>query len=86
MKVTVEIADEDVCILEKFMRKDQIELSKLVQVWTVNFVQYMKDIALASEAGIELTVDEVQKMQRKSIANSLASAKKIVNIRKTRSE
>jgi len=86
MKVTVEIADEDAHIVEKFMRKDQIELSKLVQVWIVNFVQYMKDIALASEAGIELTVDEVQKMQRESIANSLASAKKIVNIRKTRSE
>ena len=86
MKVIVEIADEDAHIVEKFMRKDQIQLSTLVQVWIVNFVQYMKDIALASEAGIELTVDEVQKMQRKSIANSLASAKKIVNIRKTRSE
>jgi len=86
MKVIVEIADEDAHIVEKFMRKDQIQLSTLVQVWIVNFVQYMKDIALASEAGIELTVDEVQKMQRESIANSLASAKKIVNIRKTRLE
>jgi len=86
MKVMVEIADEDARIVEKFMRKDHIELSKLVQVWIVNFVQYMKNIALASEAGIELTVDEVQKMQRESIVNSLASAKKIVNIRKTQSE
>jgi hypothetical protein len=79
MKVLIEISDEDTHIVEKYV---QIEMPILVQTWVMSFVEYMKGIALASNAGIELTVDEVLKMQKEKIANSFSLAKKIATKRK----
>lgn len=94
MKVTVEILDEDAQIIQKWVNTDrqviqkcgEIEMSVLVQGWVTAVVDYLKEIKLAIDAGVELTTDEVQKIMKEKIANTISNAKKLSTLRKIHSD
>ncbi len=81
MKVTVEIPDDDARILQEW---SEIEFPILVQGWVKGMVEYMKEMKLATDAGVGLTVDEVQKIMREKIGNTLSNAKKLSALKKVR--
>ena len=79
MKVVVEIADEDARIVQEYSK---IEFPTLVQGWVSAMVEYLKEIKLATDAGVEPTLEEVQKIMKEKISNTLSMAKKIRTLRK----